>query len=169
MAQPGIVVKWSAQASRILGAVRIVAAFVFMQSGTMKLFAFPVGVPPNGGTVPLISQAGLAGILETFGGALLLVGLFTRPVAFLLAGEMAVAYFQFHAPQSFWPVVNGGTPAVLFCFLWLYLSATGAAAWSLDGLRENGRLRLDLIHRPGLGRGTRESGRSVEIRHARSS
>ena len=169
MAQPSIVVKWPAQASRILGACRIVAAFVFMQSGTMKLFAFPIGVPPNGGTVSLTSQAGLGGILEVFGGALLLVGLFTRPVAFLLAGEMAVAYFQFHAPQSFWLVVNGGTPAVLFCFLWLYLSAAGAGAWSLDGLRAKGRLRLDLFHREGFSKGTRESGRSVEIAHPRSS
>jgi putative oxidoreductase len=169
MAQPSIAAKWPAQASRIQGVVRIVAAFVFMQSGTMKLFAFPVGVPPNGGTVPLISEAGLAGILEVFGGALLLLGLFTRPVAFLLAGEMAVAYFQFHFPQSFWLVVNGGTPAVLFCFLWLYLSAAGAGAWSLDGLREKGRLRLDLFHREDLGRDTRESGRSVEIARPRSS
>ena len=169
MAQPGIIAKWPAQASRIHAVVRIVAAFVFMQSGTMKLFAFPVGVPPNGGTVPLISQAGLGGILEAFGGALLLVGLFTRPVAFLLAGEMAVAYFQFHAPQSFWPVVNGGTPAVLFCFLWLYLTSAGAGAWSLDALRDKGRFRLDLSQYEGLRRGTRESGRSVEIAHPRSS
>jgi len=132
MAQPSIAAKWPAQASRIQGVVRIVAAFVFMQSGTMKLFAFPVGVPPNGGTVPLISEAGLAGILEVFGGALLLLGLFTRPVAFLLAGEMAVAYFQFHFPQGFWPNLNGGIPAILYCFLWLYLSAAGPGACSLD-------------------------------------
>ena len=169
MAQPSIVVRWPAQASRILGASRIVAAFVFMQSGTMKLFAFPVGVPPNDGTVALISQAGLGGILEVFGGALLLVGLFTRPVAFLLAGEMAVAYFQFHAPQSFWPVVNQGTPAVLFCFLWLYLSAAGAGAWSLDALREQGGLGQHLSPSERLGRGRRNSGRRVEMAHPRSS
>ena len=169
MAQPSIVAKWPAQASRLLGAVRIVAAFVFMQSGTMKLFAFPVGVPPNGGTVTLISQAGLGGILEVFGGALLLLGLFTRPVAFLLAGEMAVAYFQFHVPQSFWPVVNGGSPAVLFCFLWLYLSAAGAGAWSLDALRERSGLGRDLPQREGFRRATRHSGRSVEVAHPRSS
>lgn len=169
MAQPSIVAKWPAQASRLLGAVRIVAAFVFMQSGTMKLFAFPVGVPPNGGTVALISQAGLGGILEVFGGALLLLGLFTRPVAFLLAGEMAVAYFQFHAPQSFWPVVNGGMPAVLFCFLWLYFSAAGPGAWSLDALRATDRLRLDRHLQRDLGRVAGGSARSVEIASRRSS
>jgi putative oxidoreductase len=105
---------------------------MFMLAGTMKLFAFPAGVPPHGGTVRLLSQAGLGGVLETFGGGLLLLGLFTRPVAFLLSGEMAVAYFQFHAPRGFWPVLNGGEPAALFCFLWLYFSAAGAGPWSLD-------------------------------------
>ncbi len=78
-------------------------------------------------------------VLELFGGALLLLGLFTRPVAFLLAGEMAVAYFQFHAPKGFWPIVNGGMPAVLFSFLWLYFSAAGAGPWSLDALRRETR------------------------------
>jgi putative oxidoreductase len=108
---------------------------MFMLAGTMKLFAFPAGIPPHGGTVRLLSQAGLAGVLETLGGGLLLLGLFTRPVAFLLSGEMAVAYFQFHAPRGFWPVLNGGEPAALFCFLWLYFSAAGAGPWSLDARR----------------------------------
>jgi putative oxidoreductase len=107
---------------------------MFMQAGTMKLFAFPVGVPPNGGTVPLFTQIGLAGILETFGGALLLLGLLTRPVAFILSGEMAWAYFQAHASHSIWPIVNGGQPAVLYCFLWLYFSAAGAGPLSIDAL-----------------------------------
>src|SRR2546426_12845193 len=102
---------------------------------SMKLFAFPMGVPPNGGTVPLLSEFGLAGILETFGGALLLVGLFTRPVAFLLSGEMAVAYFQVFAAVSFWPIVNNGITPVLYCFVWLYFSAAGAGPWSLDAKR----------------------------------
>ncbi len=94
-----------------------------------------MGMPPDGSTAPLFSQMGLAGVLETFGGALLLLGLFTRPVAFVVAGEMAVAYFQVSAPLSFWPIVNGGVATVLFCFLWLYLSAAGAGPWSLDAWR----------------------------------
>ncbi len=115
--------------------LRIVAALIFIQTGTMMLFAFPVGMPPNGDTAPFLSQMGLGGILEVFGGALLLIGLFTRPVAFLLAGEMAVAYFQFHFPQSFWPVINEGTAAALYCFVWLYFSAAGPGPWSLDAMR----------------------------------
>ena len=75
-------------------------------------------------------------MLEVYGGALILLGLFTRPVAFVLAGEMAVAYFQFHAPKSPWPMINGGVPAVLYCFVWLYFSAAGAGPWSLDALRK---------------------------------
>ncbi len=101
----------------------------------MKLFALPMGMPPDGSTAPLFSQMGLAGVLETFGGALLLLGLFTRPVAFVLAGEMAVAYFQVSAPLGFWQIMNGGVTTVLYCFLWLYLSAAGAGPWSLDALR----------------------------------
>jgi len=135
MTAPNVASKWSSWGPRLQSVLRIVAAALFIVPGTMKLFAFPVGVPPNGGTVPLISQLGLGAVLEAFGGVLLLVGLFTRPVAFLLAGEMAVAYFQFHAPKGFWPAVNGGQPAILFCFIWLYLSAAGAGPWSLDAAR----------------------------------
>lgn len=123
---------WDAWAPRLQSLLRIVAAFMFLQAGTMNLFAFPIGVPPNGGTVKLLSQVGFGAILETVGGALLLLGLFTRPVAFLLSGEMAVAYFQFHFPQGFWPVANGGISAALYCFVWLYFSAAGAGPWSLD-------------------------------------
>src|SRR5574341_2182126 len=101
----------------------------------MKLFAFPMGMPPDGSTAQLISQVGLGGILETFGGAPLLLGLFTRPVAFLLSGEMAVAYFQFHFPQSFWPIMNNSVSAALYCFVWLYFSAAGGGPWSLDAKR----------------------------------
>ena len=108
---------------------------MFMQSGTMKLFAFPAGIPPNGGTVPLLSEMGLAGVLEVVGGALLLLGLCTRPVAFLLAGEMAVAYFQVAFPVGFWPILNGGIDSALFCFLWLYISAVGPGPWSVDATR----------------------------------
>ena len=135
MTAPNVASKWSSWGPRLQSVLRIVAAALFIVPGTMKLFAFPVGVPPNGGTVPLISQLGFGAVLEAFGGVLLLVGLFTRPVAFLLAGEMAVAYFQFHAPKGFWPAVNGGQPAILFCFIWLYLSAAGAGPWSLDAAR----------------------------------
>ncbi len=135
MTAPNLVAKWSAWAPRLLSLLRIVAAFMFIQAGTMKLFAYPVGVPPNGGTVPLMSEMGLAGILESFGGGLLLLGLFTRPIAFLLAGEMAVAYFQFAWPQGFWPVMNSGLTPALYCFVWLYFSAAGAGPWSLDAKR----------------------------------
>jgi putative oxidoreductase len=107
-----------------------------MQFGTAKLFAFPAAVMPDGGTAPLASLAGVAGFLETFGGALLLVGLLTRPVAFLLSGLMAFAYFIGHAGQGFWPVLNQGHPAIMFCFVWLYLSAAGAGPWSVDALRK---------------------------------
>jgi putative oxidoreductase len=127
-----LVAKWSGWGPPLQSVLRIVAAVMFMLSGTMKLFAFPAGIPPTGGTVPLMSQIGIGGALEIVGGGLVLVGLFTRPVAFLLSGEMAVAYFQFHFPQGFWPTTNGGVPAVLYCFVWLYISAAGAGPWSLD-------------------------------------
>ncbi len=130
-----IIATWNTMAPRLQSALRIVAALMFMLIGTMKLFAFPVGIFPNGGTVKLISELGLAGILEAFGGTLLLVGLFTRPVAFLLAGEMAVAYFQGHSGNGVWPMMNGGQPAVLYCFIWLYFSAAGPGPWSFDAMR----------------------------------
>lgn len=120
---------------QLQGVLRMVAAFLFMQSGTMKLFGFPTPMP-GGMKLALLSQVGIGGILEVFGGALMLVGLYTRPVAFILAGEMAVAYFQFHAPNGFWTLMNGGTDAVFFCFTWLYFSAAGAGAWSLDARRK---------------------------------
>jgi putative oxidoreductase len=130
-----IVSRWLSWAPYLLSVLRIVVAFLFMQVGTAKLFAFPAAVMPDGGTAPLASLAGVAGTLEVFGGLLLLVGLFTRPVAFLLSGEMAFAYFIGHAPQGFWPVLNQGAPAVFYCFFFLYLSAAGAGPWSLDALR----------------------------------
>jgi len=135
MVAPKLVSKWSSWGPHLQSVLRIVAAFMFILAGSTKLFAFPAGIPPNGGTVNLMSQLGLGAVLEVFGGALLLLGLFTRPVAFVLAGEMAVAYFQFHSPSSIWPVMNGGVPAVLYCFLWLYFSAAGAGPWSLDARR----------------------------------
>ena len=135
MTAPNIVATWSSWAPRLQSVLRIVAAFMFVLAGTMKLFAFPAGMPPDGGTAPLMSQIGIGGLLEFVGGGLLLLGLFTRRVAFLLSGEMAVAYFQFHFPQGFWPTMNGGVPAALYCFVWLYFSAAGAGPWSLDAKR----------------------------------
>ena len=130
-----MIARWPTYAPYLLSVLRIIAAFVFIPSGTMKLFGWPMGMPPDGGTATLMSQVGIGGLLEVVGGGLMLVGLFTRPVAFILSGEMAVAYFQFHAPQGFWPMMNGGIPAVLFCFIWLYFSAAGAGPWSLDAAR----------------------------------
>ena len=115
--------RWRSWPPNLLSILRIVAAFVFIQFGSAKLLAIPAAIMPGGGTAPLTSLPGFAGSLELVGGALLLLGLFTRPVAFLLAGEMAFAYFMGHFPQGFWPVLNQGTPAILFCFIWLYISS----------------------------------------------
>ncbi len=127
--------RWQSKTPYFLSLLRIVAAFVFMQHGAMKLFAFPAAAMPGGGTVPLASLMGAAGVLEVVGGALLLMGLFTRPVAFVLSGEMAVAYFTMHSRAGFWPTLNGGELAVLYCFIWLYISAAGPGPLSLDRTR----------------------------------
>ncbi|HEX9242151.1 MAG TPA: DoxX family protein [Anaeromyxobacter sp.] len=124
--------RWSGWAPVLRSVLRIVAAFLFIQFGTAKLFAFPAALLPGGGTAHAWTLPWFAAVIETFGGALVLLGLFTRPAAFVLSGEMAVAYFLAHAPRGFWPVLNEGHPAVLFCFVWLYLSAAGAGPWSLD-------------------------------------
>lgn len=122
-------------APRLLSILRIMAALLFMAHGTMKLFGFPASA--SGGSGPaLFSLIGVAGLLEVVGGALLALGLFTRPVAFILSGQMAVAYFMAHAPQSFFPIHNGGESAILFCFVFLYLAAAGAGPWSLDATRK---------------------------------
>lgn len=127
---------WQGWASRLLSVLRIITGFLYMAHGTQKLFAFPTGMGPDGnGTVDLGTIFGAAGIIETVGGGLLLLGLFTRPVAFIAAGEMAVAYFKFHAPGGFWPIMNRGEIVVAFCFIWLYISAAGAGSWSMDSLR----------------------------------
>ena len=123
---------WS---SRMLSVFRIVAGLMFITFGTMKLFGYPP--PPGGGAMPPIavfSQTWIGAILELVGGTLITLGLFTRPVAFILAGEMAVAYFQFHQPQALFPTTNAGVPAVLYCFLFLYLAFAGAGVWSVDAL-----------------------------------
>jgi len=123
-------------APRLLSILRIVAALIFMAHGTQKLLAFP---PSDNPGPELFSLLGLAGALELFGGALLALGLFTRPVAFVLSGQMAIAYWMAHAPQHFVPAANGGDAAILYCFVFLYLVAAGGGAWSLDALRR--RLR----------------------------
>lgn len=123
----------AAWAPWLLSLLRVVAAFVFISHGTQKLFAMPVSQPRD--PVALFSLMGLAGSIELVGGTLLLVGLFTRPVAFVLSGQMAVAYFLSHAPRGLFPVLNGGEPAVLYCFLFLYVAAAGGGALSLDRVR----------------------------------
>ena len=120
-------------APRAQAALRFVTALLFVGHGVVKLFGFPAGAAP--GQVPLASLFGVAAILELFGGALVALGLFTRPVAFLLSGQMAVAYFMAHAPKSVFPVLNGGEPAILFCFVFLFIAAAGPGAWSLDARR----------------------------------
>jgi putative oxidoreductase len=114
----------------LLAVLRIVIGVLFMEHGGQKLFNYPAGH----GTVPLNSLMGLAGSLELAGGLFVLLGLLTRPVAFILSGEMAVAYFKAHAPRGFWPAQNGGELAVIYCFVFLYLVAAGAGAFSVDSL-----------------------------------
>jgi putative oxidoreductase len=115
--------------------LRVVAGWMFFQAGSMKVLAWWGGMPGQPGvTVPLTSQMGIGGLLEMVGGVAIMLGLFTRPIAFILSGEMAVAYWQFHAPNGTWPIQNNGQPAVLYCFLYLYMAAQGAGGWSLDAL-----------------------------------
>ncbi len=112
--------------------LRIVAAFTFSLHGWQKFFGMFGGI--GGSRPPLTTMLGVAGLLETFGGGLILLGFFTRPVAFLLSGEMAIGYFRTHAPRSFWPLINGGEITVLYCFFFLWLSAAGPGPWSMDKL-----------------------------------
>jgi putative oxidoreductase len=121
--------RWS---PAMLGVLRIVTALIFMEHGTQKLLGFPPGTNPE---PLLVSFFGFAGLLELVGGLLLLIGLFTRPVAFVLAGEMAAAYLIAHAPQAFFPVNNGGDAAILYCFVFLYLVFAGPGPWSIDSRR----------------------------------
>ena len=116
-----------------LAALRIVAALLLLQHGLQKFFGFPSPFPM--GEVALLSLTGLAGVIELVGGALVLAGAFTRPAAFILSGEMAFAYFIAHAPRGFYPIVNQGELAALFCFVFLFLSVAGAGALSVDGVR----------------------------------
>jgi Predicted membrane protein len=118
---------------RLLSVLRIAAGLLFLQHATAKFFAFPH--VPMFDDLTLLSLVGVAGILELVGGVLLVLGLFTRPAAFILSGQMAFAYFIAHAPQGFFPLTNGGELAVLYCFLFLFLAAAGAGPWGLDALR----------------------------------
>jgi putative oxidoreductase len=123
----------SAYAPQALAVLRIVTALLFIAHGTQKLFGFPAG---QMGGVELLSLFGLAAVLEIVGGIAIILGFLTRPVAFVLAGEMAVAYWMVHAPMNLFPVNNMGDAAVLFCFVFLYLVFAGPGAWSLDGYRQ---------------------------------
>lgn len=111
--------------------LRLMASLMFFQAGAVKLFGWFGGMPTG---VPMTTLIYTAGVLEVVGGALLFFGLLARPVAFILSGEMAVAYFMAHFPQGFWPVQNHGEPAVLFCFIFLFFAAYGAGEWSLDAV-----------------------------------
>ena len=118
----------------ILSVLRIVTGLLFLAHGTAKLVQWPFVEMFKDG-VPLVSLFGIGGVLEIAGGGLIVLGLFTRPVAFVLSGMMAVAYFMFHAPASVYPIVNQGELAILFSFVFLYLAAQGAGPWSLDAKR----------------------------------
>ena len=121
---------WSPQ---LLSILRIVTGFLFVEHGTQKGLGFPVALPAP---VQFWATTGISGALELVGGALILIGLFTRPVAFVLSGLMAFAYFLAHAPQGFWPIVNNGELAAQYCFLFLYFSAAGGGPWSIDAWRK---------------------------------
>jgi len=124
---------YAAWTPRILGILRIVTGFLFLQHGMAKLFGVPHIAMFDG--LQLFSLLGLAGVLELVGGLLLLVGLFTRPTAFVLSGQMAVAYFMAHAPKGFLPILNQGELAVVYCFVFLFLAVAGAGAFSIDAGR----------------------------------
>ncbi len=124
----------TAWAPRILSVLRFVGGLTFMAHGVAKLLKYPP--LPTFAKLELMSLLGVAGVLELVGGALLVVGLFSRPVAFLLSGEMAIGYFMFHFPRGFHPLVNGGEGAILFCFIFLYIAAAGGGPWSLDAMRK---------------------------------
>ena len=118
---------WS---SRALAALRIVAGLLFLAHGVIKVFGFPTGAEP--GQQELLSLFGIGGVIELITGLLLILGLFTRPAAFIASGQMAVAYWMFHFPSSPYPAVNGGDAAILYCFIFLYIFTAGPGAWSVD-------------------------------------
>jgi putative oxidoreductase len=123
----------TAWSPRLLSILRIISGLLFMQHGTAKYLGIPT--MPMFANVQPMSLSGIAGLIELIGGALLVIGLFTRPVAFLCSGLMAFAYFIAHAPRGFYPIVNAGELAALYCFVFLYLAAAGAGPWSVDAAR----------------------------------
>ena len=123
---------WVLPVPALLSVLRIMTGLLFLEHGTGKLLGFPAGLPFVDKMPPGLLY--FTGTMELVGGVLITLGLFTRPVAFILSGEMAVAYFQFHAPQAFWPTTNLGAPAILYCFIFLYLVFAGAGEWSLDAM-----------------------------------
>ena len=129
-------------APRIRSLLRIIAGLMFMLHGTQKLFVFPAPIMPGAGKMALNTLPGFSGLLEVVLGALIAVGLLTRLAAFLASGEMAVAYFKVHAPNGFWPVLNQGELAALYCFVFLYFAFAGPGPWSLDALFNKERRRL---------------------------
>lgn len=131
MARFGNVSRFSSQ---LHGILRIIAGLLFLSHGLVKMFGFPAGAMP--GYQPLPTLLGFAGLIEVVAGGLITLGLFTRCAAFVASGEMAVAYWMFHAPNSFYPVVNQGEAAILYCFLFLFFAAAGPGAFALDGLRK---------------------------------
>ena len=123
-------------APQLLGVLRIMSGLLFLQHGTTKFLHFPVtrhtGVDP-------FTMSGAAGMIELVGGVLLVIGLFTRPVAFIMSGTMAVAYFYVHAAKGFFPILNGGELAALYCFVFLYIAAAGSGSWSVDQIRSKAK------------------------------
>jgi putative oxidoreductase len=117
---------------RMLSVLRIMTGLLFLEHGTQKLLNFPPRANPG---PALLSLLGLQGLIELVGGILIVIGLFTQSVASILAGDMAIAYFMAHAPRGFFPLVNGGQLAILFCFVFLYLSVAGSGVWSVDNQR----------------------------------
>jgi len=112
--------------------LRIVVGFMFVCHGAQKLFGVLGGLAPTGESAPLLSLMGFAGLIEFFGGLLIMVGWLTGYVAFIASGQMAAAYFMGHYPNGFWPILNNGEPVVLFCFIFLYMASKGAGVWSID-------------------------------------
>jgi putative oxidoreductase len=121
---------------RVLSILRLMAGLLFMEHGLAKLFSFPAPFP--GGPPAMFQLLWFAAIIEAVGGLLLAIGLFTRPVAFIMSGEMAVAYFYVHHPKNFFPLINGGEGAILYCFIFLYFFVAGGGAWSVDRMRGSG-------------------------------
>src|SRR5262245_38311998 len=137
--------KWS---PRVLSILRIIVGLLFLEHGTSKYLSLPVS--PLTGVAPM-SLSGINGMIELVGGGLIVLGLFTRPVAFILAGDMAVAYFIAHASRGFFPLLNAGELAIIYCFVFLYLAVAGGGVWSLDHLRAGNKATRAAVERMSTG------------------